>query len=162
MSGKRASDSRIMLSQLMGPVDANLRGNVHGGVLMKLCDEAGAMAAAKFARRPAVTVSVDSMSFHSPVQLGDLLTVSAEVTWTGRTSLETRVVVSAENVLTGEVTHTSTAYLLYVALDENGRPTAVPSLILDTEEEKRRFERAAARQAHRLKLRQQEKKDEQT
>jgi acyl-CoA hydrolase len=90
--------------------------------------------------------------------LGDLLTVSAEVTWTGRSSLETRVVVSAENVLSGEVTHTSTAYLVYVALDEDGRPTAVPSLILETEEEKRRFERAAARQAHRLKLRQQEKK----
>jgi acyl-CoA hydrolase len=160
MNGKRVVDSRVTLTQLMGPADANLRGNVHGGVLMKLCDEAGAMAVAKFARRPPVTVAVDSMSFHSPVQLGDLLTVSAEVTWTGRSSLETRVVVTAENVLTGEVTHTSTAYLVYVALDEDGRPTAVPALIRETEEEQRRFDRAAARQAQRLKLRQQERKHE--
>jgi acyl-CoA hydrolase len=158
MTEKRVSDSRIMLSQLMGPADANLRGNVHGGVLMKLCDEAGAMAASKFARRPTVTVAVDSMSFHSPVQLGDLVTVLAEVTWTGRSSLEARAVVSAENVLTGEVTHTNTAYLVYVALGDDGRPTTVPSLILETVAERQRFERAAARQAHRLALRQQEKK----
>jgi acyl-CoA hydrolase len=158
MNEKRVSDSRITLSQLMGPADANLMGNVHGGVLMKLCDEAGAMAASKFARRPTVTVAVDSMAFHSPVQLGNLVTVSAEVTWTGRSSLETRVVVSAENVLTGETTHTNTAYLVYVALGEDGRPTAVPSLILESEEEKQRFERAAARQAHRLKLRHHDRK----
>lgn len=113
------------------------------------------MCASKFARHPSVTVAVDSMTFHSPVQIGDLVTVMAEVTWTGRTSMETRVVVSAENVITGEVTHTNTAYFVYVALDESGRPTAVPHILCVTEEEKARYERAAARQAYRLKQRQQ-------
>lgn len=158
LAGKRPSQSRVTLTQLMGPNHANLLGNVHGGLIMKLCDEAGAMAAAKHARHSAVTITVDSMTFHSAVHLGDLLTVTAEVTWVGRSSLETRVVVTAENVLTEEITHTNTAYFVYVALDENGRPTAVPPLILDTVEEQERHARAAARQAHRLKMRQQEGK----
>jgi acyl-CoA hydrolase len=84
------------------------------------------------------------------------MTVRAEVTWVGRTSMETRVVVTAENVITGNVTHTNTAYFVYVALDENGRPVPVPPLILETEEEKARFERAANRQALRLQRRKQE------
>ena len=153
---KRSADSRVTLTQLMGPTDANTLGNVHGGVIMKVCDEAGAMAAVKHARHIAVTVTVDSMSFHSPVHIGNLMTVTAEVVWTGRTSMETRVVVTAENVLTGEVTHTNTAYFVYVALDENGRPTAVPSLLCETEEEQARFERATERQAYRLQQRKQE------
>ena len=153
---KRSADSRVTLTQLMGPTDANTLGNVHGGVIMKVCDEAGAMAAVKHARHIAVTVTVDSMSFHSPVHIGNLMTVTAEVVWTGRTSMETRVVVTAENVLTGEVTHTNTAYFVYVALDENGRPTAVPSLLCETEEEQERFERATKRQAYRLQQRKQE------
>lgn len=117
MDGKRPSDSQITLTQLMGPTDANTLGNVHGGFIMKLCDEAGGMAATKHARRPAVTVTVDSMGFHSPVHIGNLMTVRAEVTWVGRTSMETRVVVTAENVISGAVTHTNTAYFVYVALD---------------------------------------------
>lgn len=156
LEGKRPSDSQITLTQLMGPTNANNLGNVHGGLIMKLCDEAGGMAATKHARNPAVTVTVDSMNFHSPVHIGHLMTVRAEVTWTGRTSMETRVVVTAENVITGEVTHTNTAYFVYVALDSNGRPVPVPSLILETEEEQDRFERAAQRQALRLQRRQQD------
>jgi acyl-CoA hydrolase len=100
------------------------------------------------------------MAFHSPVHIGNLLTVSAEVTWVGRTSMETRVVVTAENVLSGQVTHTNTAYFVYVGLDKNGRPTPAPPLICQTEEEQARFERAAARQAYRLQMRQQEKLEE--
>jgi uncharacterized protein (TIGR00369 family) len=150
MEGKRPFESQITLSQLMGPTDANTLGNVHGGFIMKLCDEAGGMAATKHARRPAVTVTVDSMNFHSPVHIGNLMTVRAEVTWVGRTSMETRVVVTAENVITGAVTHTNTAYFVYVALDENGRPVPAPPLILETDEEKARFERAAQRQTRRL------------
>jgi acyl-CoA hydrolase len=157
MEAKTAESSQVTLTLLMGPSEANLLGNVHGGVIMKLCDEAGAMAAVKFARCQVVTVAVDSMSFHSPVHLGNLLTISAEVSWAGRTSLETRVVVTAEHVLTGEITHTNTAYIVYVALGEDGRPTPVPQLLCETEEQKTRFNRAVARQAHRLKLRQQEK-----
>jgi uncharacterized protein (TIGR00369 family) len=155
-TGKRPAESRVTLTALMGPGDANVLGNVHGGVLMKLCDEAGAMAATKHSRRVAVTVTVDSMNFHSPVHIGNLVTVTAEVTWVGRTSLETRVVVAAEDVLTGEITHTNTAYIVYVALDEHGCKVAVPPLLCETQEELERMERAAARQAHRVKMRQQE------
>jgi acyl-CoA hydrolase len=139
----------------MGPADANSLGNVHGGIIMKLCDEAGGMAAIKHARHPAVTVVVDSMAFHSPVHIGNLVTVSAEVTWTGRTSLETRVVVNAEDMLTGDITHTNTAYFVYVALDDEGKPTPVPPLICETEEQVERFERAKQRQAYRLEQRRQ-------
>ncbi|MDX1686758.1 MAG: acyl-CoA thioesterase [Candidatus Promineifilaceae bacterium] len=155
MEGKPVSQSRVTLTQVMGPGHANTLGNVHGGVIMKLCDEAGGMAAIRHARRPAVTIVVDSMAFHSPVHIGNLVTVSAEVTWTGRTSMETRVVVTAEDVITGETTHTNTAYFVYVALDEEGRPTPVPSLICETDEERERYERAAARQQYRLQQRQQ-------
>lgn len=156
MAGKRPSESQITLTQLMGPTNANNLGNVHGGFIMKLCDEAGGMAATKHARHSAVTVAVDSMSFHSPVSIGELMTVRAEVTWVGRTSMETRVVVTAENVISGAVTHTNTAYFVYVALGADGRPVPVPPLILETEEAKARFERAAQRQALRLQRRHQE------
>jgi acyl-CoA hydrolase len=153
MEQKRGSEWRVTLTQLMGPGSANTLGNVHGGYIMKMCDEAGGMCASKYARHPSVTVAVDSMTFHSPVHIGDLVTVMAEVTWTGRTSMETRVVVTAENVITGEVTHTNTAYFVYVALDGSGRPTAVPPILCEAEEEKARHDRAAARQAYRLQQR---------
>ncbi len=153
MDGKPVSVSRVTLTQLMGPQDANTMGNVHGGIIMKLCDEAGGMAATKFARHPAVTVAVDSMAFHSPVHIGNLLTVQAEVTWTGRTSMEARVLVTAEDVITGELTHTNTAYFVYVALDENGRPTPVPPLLCETDEERARLERAEMRRQIRLQIR---------
>lgn len=155
VEGKRPAESRVVLTQLMGPGDANPLGNVHGGVLMKLCDEAAGMAATKHARRPSVTVVVDSMAFHSPVQVGDLVTVSAEITWVGRTSMEARVVVNAENVLTGAITHTNTAYFVYVALGEDGKPTPVPSLICESDEERERFQRAEERQKYRLEQRKQ-------
>jgi uncharacterized protein (TIGR00369 family) len=156
MEGKRSQESAVVLTQLMGPSHANTLGNVHGGLIMKLCDEAGGMAAAKHARRPSVTVTVDSMSFLSPVHIGNLLTVSAEVTWVGNTSMETRVVVTAEDVLTGKVTHTNTAYFVYVALDENSRPIHVPPLICQTDEELARFARATQRQQERLQRRHQD------
>ena len=154
MEGKAIRESRVTLTQVMGPTDANILGNVHGGLIMKLCDEAGGMAAVKHARRPAVTVTVDSMSFLSPVHIGDLVTVEAEVTWVGRTSMETRVVVTAENVLTGEVTHTNAAFFVYVALDENGRPVPVLPLICETEQEQQRYRQAEERRQMRLHQRQ--------
>lgn len=153
MEGKRVEESRIVLSQLMNVTHANTLGNVHGGLIMKLCDEAGGMAAAKHSRHPVVTVAVDSMHFHSPVRIGDLLTVTAELTWVGRTSMETRVYATSENVLTGKVTHTNTAFFVYVGLDQDGRPTPVPPLIPETETEKRRFTEAAERQKERLEAR---------
>ena len=156
MNGRTVSESRVTLSQPMGVTEGNVFGNVHGGVLMKLCDEAGAIAAMKHARRPVVTVAVDSMSFHSAVQIGDLLTVRAEVTWVGRTSLETRLVVTAENLMTGAITHTNTAYYVYVALDAHGEPAPAPPLICETDEERALFEAGAARQAQRLERRHRE------
>jgi acyl-CoA hydrolase len=156
MDGRAISASRISLAQVMGPNDANILGNVHGGLIMKLCDEAGGMAAVKHARRPVVTITVDSMSFFSPIHIGNLVTVRAEVTWTGHTSLETHVVVTAEDVLTGSVTHTNSAYFVYVALDENGRPAPVPPLICETEEDRQQYRRAEARQRARLQRRSQE------
>ncbi len=136
----------------MNPEQANALGDVHGGTIMKLVDEAGGFAAMKHARNIAVTVAVDSMRFLSPVHVGDLLTLNASVNWVGRTSIEVGVRVEAENVLTGQVTHTNSAYLVYVALDAHGQPTPVPPLILETEEERRRWKEGAARQAHRLSL----------
>ena len=122
MESKTVSQSRITLAQVMGPTDANTLGNVHGGIIMKICDEAGGMAAVRHAGVPAVTVTVDSMRFLSPVHIGNIMFVDACVTWVGRTSIETRVTVRAENVRTGDVTHTNTAYFVYVALGKDGRP----------------------------------------
>lgn len=156
MNAKRPADSRTILSQVMQPSDANVRGNVHGGVIMKLVDTAGAIAAIKHAGRPVVTAVMDSMTFRAPVYVGHLVTLEAEVTWVGRTSIETEVKVTAENVLTGEKTLTSTAYVVYVALDENGRPTEVPRLILETEAEKRRWAEAEERRQRRLAQRERE------
>lgn len=156
MEAKPISASRVTLTQVMGPNDANLLGNVHGGIIMKLCDEAGGMAAVKHARRPVVTVTVDSMTFLSPIHIGNLVTVRAEVTWVGRTSLETRVVVTAEDVLTGKVTHTNSAYFVYVALDENGRPAPVPPLLCKSDEEREQFRQAEARRLYRLQSQRQE------
>ena len=150
MDGRPVSESRVTFTQPMGVTDANVLGNVHGGIIMKLCDEAGAYAAMKHARRPVVTVSVDSMSFHSAVNIGNLLTVSAEVTWVGRTSLETRLLVTAEDLFSGVITHTNTAYFVYVALDEGSQPAAVPPLVCETDEERRLFAEGAERQSIRL------------
>jgi len=148
---KPARASRISISQLMQPEHANHFGNVHGGWIMKLADEAGALACMRHAQRRVVTVAVDSLVFREPIKIGDLVILNAEVTYTGRTSMEAEVQVLAENPITGERTHTNTAYLVYVALDDAGRPSSVPPLTAETEEEKLRMEKAKERQAHRLK-----------
>ncbi len=148
---KPVSASRVTLSQLMHPEHANLLGNVHGGWIMKLVDEAGALACMRHAQRKVVTVAIDSMVFRQPIRLGDLVIINAEVSYAGRTSMEAEVHVIAENPVTGERTHTNTAYLVYVALDDHGRPTTVPGLKAETEEEKLRMQKAEERQEHRLK-----------
>ena len=148
---KPVSASRVTLSQLMHPEHANLLGNVHGGWIMKLVDEAGALACMRHAQRKVVTVAIDSMTFREPIKIGDLVILNAEVTYTGRTSMEVEVYVLAENPITRERTHTNAAYLVYVALDDNGMPTRVPPLKAETEEEVRKLEAAKQRQARRLK-----------
>jgi len=143
--------SRITLSQLMHPEHANLLGNVHGGWIMKLVDEAGALTCMRHAQRKVVTVAIDSMTFRQPIRIGDLIILNAEVTYTGRTSMEAEVHVLAENPVTGERTYTNNAYLVYVALDDEGRPTSIPPLIAETDDEKRKMELAKERQERRLK-----------
>lgn len=134
----------------MQPEHANHHGNVHGGWIMKLVDEAGALACMRHAQTRVVTVAVDSLVFREPIKIGDLVTFTAEVTYTGRTSMEAEVQVIAENPITGERTHTNTAYLVYVGLDDNDRPTVIPQLVAETEEEKARLELAKQRQQRRI------------
>jgi uncharacterized protein (TIGR00369 family) len=142
--------SKISIAQLMQPEHANNLGNVHGGWVMKLVDEAGALACMRHAQRRVVTVAIDQMVFRQPIRIGDVVILNAEVTYAGRTSLEAEVQVTAENPVTGERTHTNTAYLVYVALDQNGQPAPVPALFAETDEEKLRMQKARARQKHRL------------
>jgi acyl-CoA hydrolase len=137
----------------MLPEDANPAGNVHGGTLMKLADTAGGTAAARHARQRLVTVVMDSMTFEQPVYVGNLVVLHACVTWTGRTSLETEVTIDAEDVLSGEVRHISTAYFVYVAIDEHGRPLPVPPLQISTAEQRRRWQAAEERRSVRLNRR---------
>ena len=153
---KRIADSRFTLSALLGPQDANTYGNVHGGVIMKMVDEAGALVAMRHARAPVVTVAVDSLSFMKPIYVGSLVMCSAEMTYVGRTSMEVRVEVKAENPRTGETTITNTAYLVYVALSDDGTPIAVPELIYETPEQQSRAAEAQERQANRKRRHQQE------
>ena len=147
---KTSHASRVYLSQLMQPEHANHHGNVHGGWIMKLVDEAGALACMRHAQTRVVTVAVDSLVFREPIKIGDLVTFTAEVTYTGRTSMEAEVQVIAENPITGERTHTNTAYLVYVGLDDNNKPISIPQLVVETSEDKARFELAKQRQQRRI------------
>ncbi len=148
---ERADTRELQLAQVMLPEDANPLGNVHGGTLMKLADTAGGTCATRHARRPMVTVVMDSMTFEQPVYVGNLVVLHACVTWTGRTSLEAEVTIDAEDVLTGDVRHISTAYFVYVAIDEQGRPTPVRPLQVTSDEQRRRWDAAEQRRAARLR-----------
>jgi len=146
----------VVLGQFMQPEHANTLGDVHGGVLMKFIDEAGGLCATRHARRPAVTVAVDSLRFLSPVHVGNFVTFTAHLNWVGRTSMEVEVNVEAEDLLTGQKTHTNSAYLVFVALSQEERPVEVPSLILEDEDERRRWMQGAQRQTDRLARNQRE------
>jgi len=156
MEAKHIADSRVTLSHMMGPQDANGLGNVHGGVIMKLADEAGGLVGIRHAQAPVVTVAVDSMTFMHPIRIGNFVQFNAELTYVGRTSMEVRVEVISENPLTGERIISNTAYYVYVALDSNGKPKPVPSLLYETEEQERRAALAKERQAYRKQQRAQE------
>jgi acyl-CoA hydrolase len=130
--------------------DANLAGLVHGGTVMKMCDEVAAIAAIRHCGRRIVTAGVDRMMFVEPVHVGELLACSATVNAAWRTSMEVGVRVEAENPRTGERRHTSTAYLTMVALDDEGRPVAVPALLAESDDERRRQRAAELRRANRL------------
>ena len=148
--GRSAGDSVVTLGQLMLPNDANPSGDVHGGVVMKLVDTAAGLTAMRHAHSRCVTVAMDSMTFEAPVHVGDLVHLHSVLTWTGRTSMEIEVTVEAENILAGTRRRTSTAYLVYVALDAKGHPKPVPPLVPATDEERVRWAAAERRRAVRL------------
>jgi uncharacterized protein (TIGR00369 family) len=150
---KTIAASCFTLSALMGPQDANAQGNVHGGVIMKMVDEAGALVAMRHARTPVVTVAIDSMTFVEPIFVGSLVMCNAELTYVGRTSMEVRVEVVAENPLLGTSRVTNVAYLVYVALDPSGHPTSVPQIKYETPVQQARAKEAQERQALRKKQR---------
>jgi acyl-CoA hydrolase len=150
MDARPASESEIVLRQLMLPEHANPFGNVHGAWIFKLADEAGGTAAMRHCRSRVVTKLIDQMTFDAPVHVGELVHVHARVTWTGRTSLEVRIVVEAESPLSGAIRRTNTAYLVFVALDGNGNPREVPQLLLETPDDHEAWAAAEARRAQRM------------
>ncbi len=158
MKKKTIRASSVTMAQVMLPQDANPSGNVHGGVIMKLIDTAAAVVASRHAQCNTVTASIDRLDFHNPVFVGDLLFLKAGLNMVGRTSMEVGVRVEAENYITGEIRHTASAYLTFVALNEKGNPKAIPALALESDEEKRRNQEAAARKTLRLELRRKEDK----
>ena len=159
MKGKRVEDSQVTLHHFLLPQHANPLGTIHGGVMMKLVDEAAGLCAMRHAQRPAVTVAIDSMTFHSPVRVGEVVTLNARLNWVGRTAMEVGVRVVAENPMTGECTYTNSAYLVFVALGDDGRPILVPRLTLETDEERRRWAEAEARQQRRLERQEQKTRE---
>lgn len=152
IEGRPVRESVSEYSEIALPNDANPLGHLLGGRVMHLVDLAGALAASRHSRRPVVTVAVDHMTFLSPVHIGQLLVLRSSVNRVFRTSMEVGVKVTVEDLRTGSVRHTSSAYLTFVALDDDGRPTPVPPVIPETPEEKRRFEQAGERRRYRLEL----------
>jgi uncharacterized protein (TIGR00369 family) len=154
---KPIKESRVQMAQVMLPPDANQAGNVHGGTIMKLIDTAAGIAAMRHCRSNVVTVSMDRLDFYEPVFVGELVTVLASVNYVGKTSMEIGVRVDAEDLMTGNIRHTNSAYLTMVSLNANRRPMEVPRAILETEDEKRRFKEGQLRAERRKALR--EKKE---
>ncbi len=138
------------MTQLVLPSDTNNLGTIFGGTVMSWIDIAAAISAGKHARAIVVTASLDALHFLAPIKLGDVVYIRAMVNFAARTSMEVGVRVTSENQLTGELTHTSSAYLTFVAVDAAGKPTPVPPLVPETEEEIRRFQQAAERKSRRL------------
>jgi acyl-CoA hydrolase len=147
---KKVKDSSITIVQHMTQMDANLAGNVHGGTIMKLIDNTAGIVAARHTGKNPVTASIDRLDFHSPVFVGDLIRLTASINYVGKTSMEIGVRVEAENMISGEVRHTSSAFLTYVALDEYGKTTLIPPVSFESEDEKRRNCEAQERRKRRL------------
>lgn len=147
--GKTVDESRVVMARTMQPPDANAWGNVHGGTIMRLVDEAGGAVAIRHSRSRCVTVAMDTMVFKEPVYIGDLLTIRACLTYTGRTSMEVEVQIEAEDLRTGQVRNAGASHLVYVAIDDLGRPTPVPPLLVQSDEERQRWLDAERRRSRR-------------
>lgn len=153
LEGRPVRESASVYSEMALPNDANTLGNVLGGKVMHLVDLAGALAAIRHARCPVVTASVDYMNFLHPIHIGQLIVLHASVNRVFRTSMEVGVRVEVENLVSGDIRHTSSAYLTFVALDKQGNRVPIPPVIPETEQEKRRYEEAERRRAYRLEMR---------
>jgi acyl-CoA hydrolase len=150
--GRSIAYSRSTTRRLMELIDANAHGNVHGGVIMRMVDESAALVAIKHSQSPTVvTARVERFDFLAPAFIGDVVSVHCEMRYVGRTSMEVGVRVVAEDLVTGETRHIASSNVIYVALDENRKPTPVPPLVPADDEEKAIIERARTRRIHRQK-----------
>ena len=147
---KTVAASKTVMSRTMLPSDANPYGNVHGGEVMKLIDAVAGAAATRHARARVVTARIDELSFLAPVYVGHLVTAKASVNHVGKTSMEIGVRVEAEDMLTGNVVHVASAYLVFVATDERGKPVPLPALVAETDDQRRRMKAAETRRSLRL------------
>jgi uncharacterized protein (TIGR00369 family) len=150
---KPVSASKTVFSKTMLPSDANPSGNVHGGEIMRLIDECAGAAATRHARQRVVTARVDELSFVAPVYVGNLVTARASVNDVGTTSMEVGVRVDAEDLLSGKVVHVSSAYLVFVAIGDDGKTAPLPPLLAETDDEKRRMAAAKVRRERRMQQR---------
>ncbi|MGZ3768913.1 MAG: acyl-CoA thioesterase [Bdellovibrio sp.] len=150
-TSKPVSASQVIMTQLVLPSHTNSLGSIFGGTIMSWIDIAAAIAAQRHSNKEVVTASVDRLDFVAPVFKGWVVNLKASVNFTSRTSMEVGVRVDAENPKTGETFHTASAYCTFVALGSNGKPIEIPSLILETEDDKRRFAEAEKRREVRLK-----------
>ncbi|MBI1883718.1 MAG: acyl-CoA thioesterase [Chlamydiae bacterium] len=148
---KKVADSRTLISQLMMPNDANHLGTVHGGVILSIADKVAYVCACRHAGSYCVTASVDRVSFDSPIKVGQLVTFDATLRYVGKTSMEVGIDIYAEDLISKIKTKTNTCYFTMVSIAQNGKPTAVPSLLIETEEEKAKFEEARLRKELSLK-----------
>lgn len=153
ISASPVSVSKVWMTELVLPGHGNSFGHVFGGVIMSWIDIAGAIAAQRHSRASVVTASIDELSFVAPVMVGWVVNLKASVNYVSRTSMEIGVRVDAENPITGEKFHTASAYLTFVALDQNGKPTPVPQILAETAEERRRYDHAKIRRDLRLRSR---------
>lgn len=158
MNAKPAKNSAVIMTEIVLPTHANALGSIFGGQVMSWIDIAGAIAAGRHARKVVVTASIDALHFVAPIKVGYVVHIKAMVNFASRTSMEVGVRVDSENPVTGEIHHTAKAYLTFVGLDENGKPTPVPPVLAETAEEKRRFEEAKKRRESRIRLAEEIKK----
>lgn len=156
MEMRFVSDSVVTMTELVHPTHTNALNSVFGGVIMSWMDICGAIAAQRHSRMPVVTASIDALSFVAPVYIGWIVNLKASVNYVSKTSMEIGVRADAENPIEGKKFHVASAYLTFVALDKNGKPSVIPKIVPQTEVEKRRFAAAERRREFRLKLRQAE------
>ena len=150
--GRTIAYSRSDTRRLMDVLDANAHGNVHGGVIMRMVDEAAAIVAIKHSGRSVVTARVERFDFLAPAYIGNVVSINCAMNYVGRTSMEVGVEVTAEDLYTGEVRHIAASEVIYVAIDEQGRPTPVPPLVAGDQGEQVRIDKALARRQHKKRV----------